>query len=159
MNLEASKKTLKVVGIIEIVLGVLVYLVGILAAIGGSFITMGVYGDNIPALNAFVAQGLNAQQLGSFATLGAVLFILIGTIGTIEGVLYVRGANNFAKITPAWIFSIIGLVISAYLIYITAMSIINHTATIATIITNVLEISISILVFIAANSIRNATKK
>ena len=159
MNLEASKKTLKIVGIIEIVLGVLVYLVGILAAIGGSFIAMGVYGDNIPALNAFIAQGLSAQQLGSFATLGAVLFILIGTIGTIEGVLYVRGANNFAKITPAWIFSIIGLVISAYLIYITAMSIVNHTATIATIITNVLEISISILVFIAANSIRNATKK
>ena len=142
MTVETSRKILKVVGILGIILGVIVCLGGVLMLAGGSL----------------------AQQAGEISLtpeelklmkLGGIASAVLGLITLLEGIFSVRAANDFSKIMPAWIFALISLIFNA----VDAVWSIIQSAEARTIASAAFSIAISILVLGAANKIKNYVGK
>ena len=142
MTVETSRKILKVVGILGIILGVIVCLGGVLMLAGGSL----------------------AQQAGEISLtpeelklmkLGGIASAVLGLITLLEGIFSVRAANDFSKIMPAWIFALISLIFNA----VDAVWSIIQSAEARTIVSAALSIALSILVLGAANKIKKYVGK
>ena len=76
---------------------------------------------------------------------GMALFFILGLISLLEGIFSLRGAKDAAKIMPAWIFAIIG-VIAAVIGLFTGGSMGS----------SVFSLIINIVIFIAANKIKKS---
>lgn len=149
MNLETSKKCLKVFGILNIIFGVIGTIFAFLALIGGSAISIDSAMNNTP-----VEQDLQ-MGIGVAVILGVILLIT-GIIDIIEGILDLRAVKDISKIMPAWIFSIIGLV-SVIFDIVKFISDKNYTG--STICGLIIAVVISIVTFMAASTIKNAAGK
>ena len=154
MSLDASKKILKVFGIITIIFSILGILVGIFAILGGSVIGIGTATGGVES-NANLAAGV-----GIIVILG--LIALIGSIiDLISGICSVRAANDISKIMPAWIFALIGLIFDV-------IGIISnfvqkrpegYPLTAGNIIGLIIGLAISVLIFVAANNVKKVAGK
>ena len=137
MSLETSKKVLKISGIICIVVGIIMLIFGILATLGGGYAAVD------------TSAGIDEETAG-LALVGGILSFVYGIILLIEGIFSVRGAKNSAKIMPAWIFAIIGLISSAYDLFT------NLGSGLSAISSSIIGLAISALVFVAANNIKKS---
>ena len=154
MSLDASKKILKVFGIITIVFSILGIIVGIMAIAGGSALGIGTATGNVES-NANLAAGV-----GIITLLGLVA--LIGSIvDLISGICSVRAANDISKIMPAWVFALIGIVFDV-------VGVIGNFVqkrpdgqplTPSNIVGLILGLAISVLIFVAANNVKHAAGK
>ena len=154
MSLEASKKILKVFGIITIVFSILGIIIGIIAIAGGSALGIGTATGNVES-NANLAAGV-----GIIALLGLVA--LIGSIiDLISGICSVRAANDISKIMPAWVFALIGLIFDVIGVIgnFVQKKPEGYQLTASNIIGIVLGLAISVLIFIAANNVKQAAGK
>lgn len=138
MGIETSKKMLKALGIINLVLGIIFVIIGVLAA----RLVIGISSNSsIPNNYSFLV----------------ILIVAIGVISIIAGCLDVRAAKDTSKIMPAWIFSIIGLIYSGVnLCFSIAKNTINNPISAISLL---LSIILSVFTFIAANAVLNANKK
>ena len=149
MELETSKSILKIFGTLNIIFGIIGFLFGIFALAGGSLAGIGVASGEVQT-----DQNLKLG-LGIALILGIYL-IIAGIINVIEGILDRRAANDISKIMPAWVFSIIGLIDAAYSIY----NIFTSTdRTVSNILGVAIAVVLSIITFMAANSIKAAAGK
>ena len=137
MTVETSRKILKVVGILGIILGVIVCLGGVLMLAGGSLVQQA--GEI-----SLTPEELKLMKLGGIAS------AVLGLITLLEGIFSVRAANDFSKIMPAWIFALISLIFNA----VDAVWSIIQSAEVRTIASAAFSIAISILVLGAANKIK-----
>ncbi|MEG2006535.1 MAG: hypothetical protein RR186_03670, partial [Raoultibacter sp.] len=96
--MTSSQKTLNILSIIVMILGVLSVLLGIFLAVGGS------------ALSGTKIEGVDASTLS--ITLG-VLLIISGIVDTAIGFMGRRGAKDASKVKPFFIICIIGVVVFA----------------------------------------------
>ena len=139
MSLETSRKVLKISGILSIIFGVIGIIMGILVfATGGMIATsmdMGVED------NAMVA---------GISLAGGIMAVIAGIIALIEGIFSLKGAQDSAKIMPAWVFAIIGLIFGVINLI---MSFGNGASSI---FSNVISLLISALIFVAANTIKKS---
>ena len=135
MNVETSKKILKVFGIIDIIFGIIGILVGILALAGGGVLA--------------TADASMAETAG-LALVAGVIMVIAGIVSLLQGIFSVRAAKDTSKIMPAWIFAIIGLVTSA------VQLISNFGKGGGSIGSGIVSVAISALIFVAANSIKKA---
>ena len=142
MTVETSRKILKVVGILGIILGVLVCLGGVLMLAGGSLVQQA--GEI-----SLTPEELKLMKLGGIAS------AVLGLITLLEGIFSVRAANDFSKIMPAWIFALISLIFNA----VDAVWSIIQSAEVRTIASAAFSIALSILVLGAANKIKNYVGK
>lgn len=142
MTVETSRKILKVVGILGIILGVIVCLGGVLMLAGGSLVQQA--GDI-----SLTPEELKLMKLGGIAS------AVLGLITLLEGIFSVRAANDFSKIMPAWVFALISLIFNA----VDAVWSIIQSAEARTIASAAFSIAISILVLGAANKIKNYVGK
>jgi hypothetical protein len=147
MEKSSSQKALKVISIINLVMGALIALLAILSFIGGSVL-------GSMTVSQIVNQGLNAkaQQVGTatFNMLGLILLIG-GVISIIEGILGVRAANDPDKIMPVWILSIMSLTLSAATLVMSLF----HMGGMTFDISQIVQLILDFLVFWIANNIRN----
>ncbi len=155
MNLNTSKTVLKVFGYISIVFGILGVLGGILAIAGGSLVGLGAASGEVQA-----SQDMSvAVALLGF---GGLVLLISAVIELISGICSVRAAKDISKIMPAWIFSLIGLVLSiGQIIYavVSKQAFANNANPVSVIIGYVLSIAISALIFVAANNVKQAAGK
>ena len=142
MTVETSRKILKVVGILGIILGVIVCLGGVLMLAGGSLVQQA--GEI-----SLTPEELKLMKLGGIAS------AVLGLITLLEGIFSVRAANDFSKIMPAWIFALISLIFNA----VDAVWSIIQSAEVRTIASAAFSIAISILVLGAANKIKKYVGK
>ena len=149
MELETSKKILNIFGILNIIFGIFGFIFGIMFLAGGSFAGIGLASGEIQA-----SQDL---QMGiGIALIGGIIFVIIGILNFIEGILDRRAAKDISKIMPAWIISIIGLFDAAYSIF-TLFTGKNYTP--QSILGVAIAVVLSIITFMAANSIKAAAGK
>ena len=130
MSLKTSKRILKIFGIFDIICGIFLIILGVMVLVGAS--------------------QLNPEEIASDPSLSAgvsgmaILFIL-GLLSLLEGIFSIRGAKDAAKIMPAWIFAIIG-VIAAVVGLFTGGSLGG----------SIFSLIVNIVIFIAANKIRKS---
>lgn len=103
MSVQTSKSILKVLGIVDIVMGVLVLLFSALTFAGGGLLASGV----VPM------DQVEAGVSGSLVFVAGGAMLLMGAFSLVEGILSRRAANDPSKAQPAFVFAIISLVLAA----------------------------------------------
>ena len=133
MTVESSSKTLKIFGILGIIFGIIGAVVGLLALAGGGLIAA------------------DDAESGALVMVAGIIATISGIVSVIQGILSVRAAKDNTKIKPAWIFALVSL----------AFGIIGAVSTLAeggNVISSLPPIAISVLVFMAANTIKKAVE-
>lgn len=151
MNLNTSKMILKVFGIISIIFGIIGIVAGILAIAGGALIGAGAAAGEVTA---------SSEMAGGVALLGfGGLLIIIGSVvELLSGIFSVKASNDISKIMPAWWFALISLVMGIVNIIVMVVQKSQATNT-SNIVSAVIGLLISILIFVAANTIKKAAGK
>ena len=142
MNRSGSQKVLLVVSIIEIVFGVLTFIVGLMATLAGGALNgaMGGTPEEVAAVGI----------LSTATSVFAVVLIVGAVLSVLEGILGVRAANDASKIMPVWILAIIALV-SAVISLI--MTIANGSFAVNG-LNNIITLVLDGLMFWVANNIK-----
>lgn len=154
MTLDASKKILKVFGIITIIFSILGIIVGILLIVGISVL-------GIITATVDVQSNVNlAPAVGVISIFGLVA--LIGSIvDLISGICSVKASNDISKIMPAWVFALLGLIfdVIGVISFFLQKRPEGEAVTPANIVGLIIGIAISALIFIAANNVKKAAGK
>ncbi len=135
MTVESSNKILKIFGILGIIGGILSIIMGLIATFGGAAVTT----------------ATESEEMGVLVVLVGIIMFISGIVSLIQGIFSVRAAKDNSKIGPAWLFAIISLV----------MGVISLGTTLAnggSIASSIPSLLISILIFMAANTIKKAVK-
>jgi len=142
MNLETSKKVLKIAGICEIIIAVIVLILGVLAMIGGNDLI----GD--------VAANSEAQEQAALAIGGGVILAITGVLSIIEGIIsYQAGKTGKKKLaTVAMVLAALSTISS-----ITGLFSGNNGGA-SNIVSTVVGIALNVLVVYAAYVVRQAAQ-
>jgi membrane associated rhomboid family serine protease len=130
MSLKTSKRILKIFGIFDIICGIFLIILGVMVLVGASQLSPEEIASD-PSLSAGVS--------------GMAIFFILGLLSLLEGIFSIRGAKDAAKIMPAWIFAIIG-VIAAVVGLFTGGSLGG----------SIVSLIVNIVIFIAANKIKKS---
>lgn len=149
MELETSRKILKIFGILNIVFGIIGIVFGVLALAGGTFL-------GVEIANKSVEATPNIENGMIVLAIGGVLLVVFSAINLIEGILDCNAAKDISKIMPAWIFAIIGLICSIYSII---SLIVQRNFTASSLFGAAVAVVLSIITLMAANSIKRAAGK
>ena len=154
MSLDASKKILKVFGIITIIFSILGIIIGILLIVG------------IGALGISTATGDVQSNVNLAPAIGVIsIFGLVALIGSIvdliSGICSVKASNDISKIMPAWVFALLGLIfdVIGVISFFLQKRPEGEAVTPANIVGLIIGIAISALIFIAANNVKKAAGK
>ena len=148
MSIENAKSTLKVLGILSIIFGILGIIVGIGAMAGGGLLGA----TALTSGEVTTAEGANAVTLVGGAVIALGIFTVIAAIVDILlGIFSVRASKDSTKIGPAYIFSIIALVLS---IISVVMNFSNFN--LSTILSALPSIVFSVVIFLAAKTIKQS---
>ncbi|MCR5095538.1 MAG: hypothetical protein K6A70_02220 [Erysipelotrichaceae bacterium] len=142
MNLETSKKVLKIAGICEIIIAVIILILGVLAMIGGNDLI----GD--------VAANSEAQEQAALAIGGGVILAISGVLSIIEGIIsYQAGKTGKKKLaTVAMVLAALSTISS-----ITGLFSGNNGGA-SNIVSTVVGIALNVLVAYAAYVVRQAAQ-
>lgn len=149
MSLNTSKTILKVFGIISIIFGVLGIIGGVMAIAGGALIGVGAAAGEVAG---------SSELAGGVAILGfgGILIVISAVVELISGIFSVKASNDISKIMPAWVFAVIGLIMSILSAIGTFVTKANTNSTVAG---TIIGLGLSILIFVAANNIKKAAGK
>ena len=103
MSVQTSKSILKVLGIVDIILGVLVLLGSVLTLTGGGLLASG----------AVPMDQVEAGVSGTLVLVAGGVMLLMGCFSLAEGILARRAAKDPSKAQPAFVFAVISLVLAA----------------------------------------------
>ena len=145
MNLETSRKILKIFGIIGIVLAVLSFIVSILSMVGGG----------VAAVQPEVTENEELAVGAAALMLAGVFGIISAIINLIEGIVSVKASKDNKFGTAAFVFAILGL-IGSCVNGITSIT--NGGLDGASIVGVLLGIALSVLILLSANRVRVAYK-
>ena len=134
MSVQSSKTFLKVFGIIDIILGALQVILGVVATAGGGLLASG----QIPV------EEVETEMPAAIIVVAGVVLLLLGIL---EGILSCRAAKDPSKAKPAFVCAIISLVLAA----ISLISAITSSGSLASPCTSVL---INVILVMAANTLR-----
>ena len=142
MNLETSKKVLKIAGILTIVAAVAAILGGIL------LLGVGYAGTQMPeyTTDPSIKNGVSAIFIA-----GAVALVA-GIISLIEGIISYKASSNPDLANAAWIFAILGVIAGIVSLISAFMSKNINASEVAGAIGSVL---CSVLIFVAAGKVKN----
>ena len=121
---------MKIFGIFDIICGIFLIILGVIVLVGASQLSPEEIASD-PSLSVGVS--------------GMAIFFILGLLSLLEGIFSLRGAKNAAKIMPAWIFAIIG-VITAVVGLFTGGSLGG----------SIVSLIVNIVIFIAANKIKKS---
>ena len=137
MNLETSKKVLKVFGILAIIGGIFFLLISLLALFGGAALTTVTEPD--------------AQQASGYAFELSFLMLISGIVFLLEGIFSLKAVKDATKAQPAWILAIISIVIAVIDLISTIV-----TGQTSNLFSHFCNLVTSIVVFIAVNNIKKS---
>lgn len=146
MSIQNAKSTLKILGILSIILGIFGVIMGIGLIVGG-----GLFGaDTLMSGKATTADAVESVNLitgmvmamGIFAAVSSVIDVLLG-------IFSVRASKDFSKINPAYIFSIIALVLSVVSLFMNFAEF-----NLSTLLSAIPSIVFSAVLFLAAKTVK-----
>ena len=137
MSVQSSKSLLKVLGIVDIVMGALLLLFSTLTLAGGGLLASGV----VPM------DQLEAGASGSLVLVVGGAMLLLGGFSLAEGILSRRAANAPSKAQPAFVCAIISLVLAS-------VSLISAIVGGGSLVSGITGAVINVLLVMAANTLR-----
>ena len=146
MSIQNAKSTLKILGILSVILGIFGVIMGIGLIVGG-----GLFGaDTLMSGKVTTADGAETVNLitgmvmamGIFAAVSSVIDVLLG-------IFSVRASKDFSKINPAYIFSIIALVLSVVSLFMNFAEF-----NLSTLLSAIPSIVFSAVLFLAAKTVK-----
>lgn len=152
MSMDNAKSTLKILGILCIILAVFGIIGGILIVAGGSLVSTALFTDAVATAEDAAA----ASTVTGLLLVAGVITLVSGVIELLEGIFSVRASNDFSKIQPAYIFSIVGLalaIISLILDIVTGLG--GTSFDLSTIIRDIVAIVFNGCIFYAAKTIKD----
>jgi hypothetical protein len=146
-KIKNAKSTLKVLGILSIILGIGGVLLGALSIGGGGVLagqmatSGGMSPDDVEA----------ASTVTGLVLVAGVVLLISGLFTLLLGVFSVRGANDFSKIGPAYVFAIIDLVFSI----IGVIASVAGTMNVTSLLEGIVGIVFAACIFWAAKTIKD----
>ena len=137
MSVQTSKTVLKVFGIVDIVLGVLVLLFSALTLASGGLLASGV----VPM------DQVEVDVSGSLVLVAGGAMLLMGVFSLAEGILSRRAAKDPSKAQPAFVFAIISLVLAV-------VSLVHAIVGGGSPVSGLVSVGINVLLVMAANTLR-----
>lgn len=135
MTLETSKKVLKAFGILSLISGIVCILLGVLVMMGASTLT------TEPSADA---------NMFAVGVLAGIIILIVGLVGVLEGVFSIKAAKDITKIMPAWIFALVGIILSVIGI------ITNIGSGPSSFGSSICTLIVDAIIFVAANNIKKA---
>ena len=142
MSVQTSKSMLKVFGILDVILGVLLVIFSALAFAGGGLMASGA----VPMDQA--EAGVSSALV--FVAGGAML--VLGGFSLASGILSCRAAKDPSKAQPAFVFAVISLVLAA-------INLTNAIVGSGSPVSAIVSVAINVLLVMAANTLRKAGKE
>ena len=137
MSVDTSKTMLKIFGIVNMILGVMILIFSAMTLAGGGLLASGVV--PMDQAEAGVSGALVSGVGGAMLVLGAFSFA--------SGILSRRAANDPSKAQPAFVFAIIGTVLAAPNLI---LAITGGGSPVSAIV----SLGINVLLVLAANTLR-----
>ena len=137
MTVQTSKTVLKVLGIVDIILGVLVLLGSVLTLTGGGLLASG----------AVPMDQVEAGVSGTLVLVAGGVMLLMGCFSLAEGILARRAAKDPSKAQPAFVFAVISLVLAAGNLI---SAIVGGGAPVS----GLVSVAVNVLLVMAANAVR-----
>ena len=109
-KIKNAKSTLKVLGILSIILGVVAILLGAMSIGGGGVLA----GQMATSGGMSSAEADTAATVTGLVLVAGIALLISGVFTLLLGIFSVRGANDFSKVGPAYVFAIIDLVVSIF---------------------------------------------
>ncbi len=146
MSIQNAKSTLKILGILSVILGVFGVIMGIGLVFGG-----GLFGANTLSSGvATTAQDVNNVSLVTGMVMAMGIFSAVcSLIDVLLGIFSVRASNDFSKINPAYILSIIALALSVVSLFMNFAEF-----NLSTLISAIPSIVFSVVLFLAAKTVK-----
>ena len=146
MSIQNAKSTLKILGILCIIFGILGIIAGFGLMAGGGLLGA----TALTSGEVANAGGVENVSLVTGLVVGAGLFALIcAIVDLLLGIFSVRASKDTTKIGPAYIFSIIALVLSIVSLVMTFSNF-----NLSTLISALPSIVFSVVIFLAAKTIK-----
>ena len=146
MSIQNAKSTLKILGILSVILGILGVIMGIGLVLGG-----GLFGaDTLASGVATTPQDVDNVSLVTGMVMAMGIFAAVCSfIDVLLGIFSVRASKDFSKIGPAYIFSIIALVLSVISLFMNFAEF-----NLSTLISALPSIVFSVVLFLAAKTVK-----
>ena len=146
MSIQNAKSTLKILGILSIILGVFGVIMGIGLILGGGLfgantLSSGVATTTQDVNNVTLVTGM-VMAMGIFSAVSALVDFLLG-------IFSVRASNDFSKINPAYILSIVALALSVISLFLNFAEF-----NLSTLISAIPSIVFSVVLFLAAKTVK-----
>ena len=150
MSIQNAKSTLKILGIFSIILGIIGVILGIGLVAGG-----GLFGANILSSGvATTTQDVDKVSLVTGMVMAMGIFAAVcAFIDVLLGVFSVRASKDFSKIGPAYILSIVALVLSVISLFMNFAEF-----NLSTLLSAIPSIVFSVVLFLAAKTVKEEQK-
>ena len=150
MSIQNAKSTLKILGIFSIILGIIGVILGIGLVAGG-----GLFGANILSSGAATTtQDVDKVSLVTGMVMAMGIFAAVcAFIDVLLGVFSVRASKDFSKIGPAYILSIVALVLSVISLFMNLAEF-----NLSTLLSAIPSIVFSVVLFLAAKAVKDEQK-
>lgn len=147
MSIQNAKSTLKILGILSIILGILGVIMGIGLVVGG-----GMFGaDTLMSGQITTTDGANTVNLVTGMVMAMGIFAAVSAfVDVLLGIFSVRASNDFSKIGPAYILSIIALVLSVISLFMNFAEF-----NLSTLLSAIPSIVFSVVLFLAAKTVKD----
>ena len=147
MSIQNAKSTLKILGILSVILGIFGVIAGLGLVAGG-----GLFGaDTLMSGKVTTADGAETVSMVTGMVMVMGIFTAVSAlVDVLLGVFSVRASKDFSKINPAYIFSIIALALSV-------ISLLLNFAefNLSTVLSALPSIVFSVVLFLAAKTVRD----
>ncbi len=146
MSIQNAKSTLKILGILSIILGVFGVIMGIGLVAGG-----GLFGANtLMSGKVTTADGAETVSLVTGMVMAMGIFSAVSAlVDFLLGIFSVRASNDFSKINPAYILSIVALALSVISLFLNFAEF-----NLSTLISAIPSIVFSVVLFLAAKTVK-----
>ena len=148
MSLDNAKKSIIILGVLNIIFGIFGIVMGVAFLSGGNMLGKSVIETATPgaegAAEALTVSGI-MLVLGVFVLVAAVVYLLLGIFSII-------GGKNPVKIMPAYVLSIIAIILSVVSMILDFANGVN----VSTILNGIVGIVFSVTTFACARTIRKS---
>ena len=146
-KIKDAKSTLKILGILSIILGVVAILLGAMSIGGGGVLAGGI--ANSGGMSSAEADA--AATMTGLVLVAGIVLLISGVFTLLLGIFSVRGANDFSKIGPAYVFAIIDLIVSIVGVIVNFAGTMN----VSSLLEGIVGVVFAACIFWAAKTIRD----
>lgn len=146
MSIQNAKSTLKILGILSVILGIFGVIAGLGLVAGGGLLGA----DTLMSGKVTTADGAETVSMVTGMVMAMGIFTAVSAlVDVLLGVFSVRASKDFSKINPAYILSIIALALSVISLFMNFAEF-----NLSTLLSALPSIVFSVVLFLAAKTVK-----